>query len=120
MKQHKIGRNFLATYIISEKSERSLCALDKVTALEYLNEQIAEAIGSTVVGVISHKFSPIGVTAIAIISESHISLHSFPEFRMLTVDIFCCNCEVDITKTDVCIRRILEVEAGSYEIIDRR
>ena len=112
-----VGKNFFATYIVS--GERSIRALDKIAALEYLNEEIAKAIGSKIVKTISHKFTPIGVTSIAIISESHISLHSFPEFNMLTVDIFCCNCEVDITETDVCIRRILKVEAGKYELVDR-
>jgi len=114
-----IGNNLLGSYRISPASQRSLRALDNVAALEYLVERISDAIGSKIIKVFSHKFTPIGVTSIAIISESHISIHSFPEFERLTVDIFCCNVHVDISKADVCIRRILEIEDGSYVIVKR-
>lgn len=114
-----IGKNLFGSYTISKKSARSLAALDKVDAMGYLVESISEAIGSTVIKTMSHKFSPIGVTSIAIISESHISLHSFPEFQRLTVDIFCCNCDVDLAQADVCIRRILDIEESSYVVVER-
>jgi S-adenosylmethionine decarboxylase len=34
---------------------------------------------STLLNVSSHKFSPCGVTAIALLAESHISIHTWPE-----------------------------------------
>ena len=42
-----------------------------------------------------HKFSPNGVTATLILSESHISLHSYPEHGDLFVDIFTCGKHTD-------------------------
>lgn len=119
MTAKQIGNNFYATYAVNPSSLRSVRALDDVAALEYLNTAIAKAIGSKIVKTISHKFQPIGVTSIAIISESHISLHSFPEYLRITVDIFSCNCDVDISKADACIRRILEIEEGSYVVTER-
>lgn len=41
--------------------------------------------------VISHRFSPIGVTVIAIISESHVAVHTFPEAKHASVDIYTCS-----------------------------
>ena len=39
---------------------------------------------------ISNKFEPQGVTAIALLAESHISIHTWPESRYSAVDIFTC------------------------------
>jgi len=39
----------------------------------------------------SYQFEPIGVTAIAIIGESHVAIHTYPEARHLSLDIFTCS-----------------------------
>jgi len=49
-----------------------------------------EAIGATLLDVNVHKFSPYGVTGVAVLAESHMSLHSWPEHGYLAVDIFTC------------------------------
>jgi len=43
----------------------------------------------------SHKFQPQGVTAIAMLSESHISIHTWPEKGMAVCDIFTCGDHTD-------------------------
>ena len=43
--------------------------------------------------IISHKFEPIGVTVISIINESHIAIHTYPEARHASIDIFHCSPE---------------------------
>jgi len=37
-----------------------------------------------------HKFSPQGLTGVVLLAESHIALHSWPEFDYLAIDIFTC------------------------------
>ena len=37
-----------------------------------------------------HKFSPRGITGVALLSESHISFHTWPEFEYTAIDIFTC------------------------------
>ena len=56
------------------------CALNKAAKL-------AKA---TVLNLISNKFEPQGVTAIALLAESHISIHTWPESNYSAVDIFTC------------------------------
>ena len=51
----------------------------------------ADAAGLNVVGIISHKFKPRGVTVVAALSESHLSLHTWPETRYCAADIFTCS-----------------------------
>ena len=45
---------------------------------------------ATVLNLISNKFEPQGVTAIALLAESHISVHTWPESNYCAVDIFTC------------------------------
>ena len=45
---------------------------------------------ATVLNLISNKFDPQGVTAIALLAESHISIHTWPESNYSAVDIFTC------------------------------
>ena len=52
----------------------------------------AENCGATVLNCMSHKFEPQGVTAILLLSESHISVHTFPEKGKAAFDIFTCGC----------------------------
>jgi len=45
---------------------------------------------STLLDISSHKFTPIGVTAIALLAESHISIHTWPENGQAVCDVFTC------------------------------
>ena len=43
----------------------------------------------------SHKFEPQGVTAVALLAESHISIHTWPENGTAVCDIFTCGDHTD-------------------------
>ena len=45
---------------------------------------------STLLALHSHKFEPQGVTVVAMLAESHISIHTWPENGMAVCDIFTC------------------------------
>jgi S-adenosylmethionine decarboxylase len=55
-----------------------------------LMENAAVASGATVLKTVSHKFEPQGVTGICLLSESHISIHTYPELRKCYADIYTC------------------------------
>jgi len=50
---------------------------------------------ATIIKVVFHKFSPYGVTGIIIIAESHISLHTWPEYSFASIDIYTCGSKVN-------------------------
>lgn len=62
---------------------------DENFLVETLKNSIAES-GATLCGIQSKKFSPQGVSVLAMLSESHASLHSFPEKESLFLDVFTC------------------------------
>ena len=45
---------------------------------------------STLLNLATHKFDPQGVTCVAMLAESHISIHTWPELGMAVCDIFTC------------------------------
>lgn len=50
----------------------------------------ARKANNTPVKVVVHKFSPQGITGVILLAESHIAIHSWPEYNYVAVDIFTC------------------------------
>ena len=69
------------------------CNYEKLNDESFLRctlNRSAKLAKATVLNLISHKFEPQGVTAIALLAESHISIHTWPESKYSAVDIFTC------------------------------
>jgi len=70
--------------------------LDDIALVERALRSGAHAAGATVLEVRLHGFGPgHGVTGMALLAESHISIHSWPEHRYAAVDIFLCGARHD-------------------------
>ena len=50
----------------------------------------AKIANARILNLISNKFEPQGVTAIALLAESHLSIHTWPESHYAAIDIFTC------------------------------
>jgi len=48
-----------------------------------------------VIGYKFHKFKPHGITGVYLLSESHISFHTWPEYNKISIDIYTCEIEND-------------------------
>ena len=69
------------------------CDCEKLNDEPFLRcilNRAAKLANATVLNLISNKFEPQGVTAIALLAESHISIHTWPESNYSAVDIFTC------------------------------
>ncbi|HEX5660796.1 MAG TPA: adenosylmethionine decarboxylase [Polyangiales bacterium] len=64
--------------------------LDDREALEEALRAAARAIGATVISAAFHAFSPHGVTGVLLLAESHLSIHTWPEYGYSAVDLFTC------------------------------
>ena len=78
----------------------------------------AECSGSTLLAVSSHKFEPHGVTAIALLAESHISIHTWPEKGTAVCDVFTCG-DTNPTAASVFMYDALESKSHTTETIER-
>ena len=69
------------------------CNSEKLNDELYLRCQLnsaAKLAKASVLNIVSNKFEPFGVTAIALLAESHLSIHTWPESQYSAIDIFTC------------------------------
>ncbi len=64
--------------------------LNDLDAVRQALLEAAEAGGATLIEVCTHQFSPQGVTATATLAESHIAIHTWPEYGYFAADAFFC------------------------------
>ena len=69
--------------------------LNNETAILSLITEAAKVAGAHVLQASVHRFSPIGCSVVVILKETHISLHTWPEFGFAALDIFLCGESLD-------------------------
>ena len=74
---------------------------------------------ATVLNLISNKFEPQGVTAIALLAESHISIHTWPESNYSAVDIFTCGQNMMPELASQYLIKSLMAKEHSLRVIER-
>ena len=97
-KKNQILSSFSNDPKLSHQSKHLLlelyrCDSEKLNDESFLRctlNRAAKLANATVLNLISNKFEPQGVTAIALLAESHISIHTWPESNYSAVDIFTC------------------------------
>jgi S-adenosylmethionine decarboxylase len=65
-------------------------ALDDLDGVRKMFDTGLKLSNATVIDIVLHKFSPQGVTGIAAIAESHVSIHTWPELGYAAIDVFSC------------------------------
>ncbi|WP_092530906.1 adenosylmethionine decarboxylase [Amycolatopsis arida] len=71
---------------------------DLLDDLSFLRGTLADTLteaGATVCEVVGHRFEPQGVTVLALLAESHASVHTYPEIGAVFVDVFTCGDRAD-------------------------
>ncbi len=89
------------------------CPYHLLNNLKFIEQSMCKAAleaGAEVREVAFHKFSPQGVSGVVIISESHLSIHTWPELGYAAVDVFTCGTTVDPWDACKYLQEILEAE----------
>ena len=69
------------------------CDADALSSLHTVKTSMLEAANrarATIVNHVFHEFSPFGVSGVVVIAESHLAIHTWPEYRFAAVDVFSC------------------------------
>ncbi len=69
--------------------------LNDYRLLEQSLVEAATNAGATVVDSVFHQFNPYGISGAVIIAESHVAIHTWPEYQYAALDIFTCGNEAD-------------------------
>ncbi len=85
----------LGRHILVEFMNCKADVLNDVAAIENAMVEAAQIAGATVINSTFHHFSPYGVSGVVVIQESHLAIHTWPEYRYAAVDLFTCGDSVD-------------------------
>lgn len=90
MKLETLGRHILVEfYNCNEDIMR-----DPTLVENFMNEAARRA-NATIVNSVFHHFNPYGVSGAVIISESHLAIHTWPEYGYAAVDVFTCGDKIN-------------------------
>ena len=85
-----LGRQVTVDFFDCDKT-----LLDDPARIEVLMLGAAKASKATVIKSLFHKFNPFGVSGVVVIAESHLAIHTWPEYGFASVDVFTCGPVVD-------------------------
>lgn len=97
---HALGKHLLVE--LKDCNPEILKSLDKVRDAMVSAAKKAKA---TIIDVSFHEFSPFGISGMVVIAESHLSIHTWPEYGYAALDIFTCG---DIIKPEVAAQFLIE------------
>ena len=126
-KKNQVLRSFSNDEKLVHQSKHLLlelyrCDSEKLNDESFLRctlNRAAKLAKATVLNLISNKFEPQGVTAIALLAESHISIHTWPESNYSAVDIFTCGRNMMPELASQYLIESLMAEEHSLRLIER-
>lgn len=90
--------NALGTHLLVELRDCNPGVLNNLEKVRSIMVSAAKDAKATIVDVSFHEFNPFGISGVVVIAESHLSIHTWPEYDYAAVDIFTCG---DIIKPEV-------------------
>ena len=108
------GEHFLASYLD--------CDLQAICDIEQLMEAMDGAVGlsgATILNKNHYIFEPNGLTAVYLLSESHASIHTYPEFGTCFVDLFTCGSHCSAEAFDEALRAYLKPKIVNALFLER-
>jgi S-adenosylmethionine decarboxylase len=107
-------------HLIADLAEGAATALADPALVEQVLRAAAQAAHVRVVGLNLHHFGPQqGVTGVALLAESHISIHTWPEEGVAAIDIFVCGAHADAWAALAVIERGLAMRRARAQAIPR-
>jgi len=97
------GKHFVASYL--DCNDR---AIRNVEELKIAFIKAAEASHATIIGESDYVFAPDGLTMVVLLSESHASIHTYPEHHACFVDLFTCGDKCSSESFDNVLREFLK------------
>ena len=107
------------THCILELYECDRQKLNDEAFLRTLLTNSSRLAGATLINLITHRFQPQGVTGLALLAESHISIHTWPESGYAAIDVFTCGDHTMPEKACILMREKLLAKDYSLKTLKR-
>jgi S-adenosylmethionine decarboxylase len=85
-----LGRQILAEFFNCDPQ-----IINDVEKVEQYMKRAAIECGAAIVNSVFHTFNPHGISGVVVIAESHLAIHTWPEYSYAAVDVFTCGNSVD-------------------------
>ena len=92
--------------------------LNDVSAIKRAMREAANLAGATIVQEAFHLFNPHGVSGVVVIAESHLAIHTWPEYGYAAVDLFTCGDDVDSELAFIHLKS--ELQANDYTAVEMK
>lgn len=96
---------YLGQHLILELYGCPAALLDDSRHVENTLTQAVQASGATMIQPFFHQFAPQGVSGVVIISESHFTIHTWPEYGYAALDVFTCGDVIDMDAAAATLRQ---------------
>jgi S-adenosylmethionine decarboxylase len=101
------------------------CDAEALNSLETVKASMVEAAKraqATIIDVVFHEFNPFGISGVVVIAESHLAIHTWPEYRYAAVDIFSCGdvlqpqtaADYLVEQLGACRASVVELQRGIF------
>lgn len=108
--------NYLGNHLLVELYNCNSNLINDVLKIEELLLEAVKISGTNALNSTFHKFSPHGVSGVVVISESHFSIHTWPEYGYCALDIFTCGNEI---KSHLALEYLKkELKAGTISVTE--
>ncbi|MDO8707081.1 adenosylmethionine decarboxylase [Pseudomonas sp.] len=97
--------NALGKHILLEMKDCDKKILADLALVRNAMVSAAQEAKATIVEIAFHEFSPFGISGMVIIAESHLSIHTWPEYGFAAVDVFTCG---DLIKPETAAHFLIE------------
>jgi len=109
-----LGRHILVEFYDCDPE-----ALNDLGLVEKSMKEAAVAAGSTIVDTVFRRFAPHGISGVVVIAESHLAIHTWPEYGYAAVDLFTCGEKVDPWAAHDHLQDVFRARDSEYKELPR-
>lgn len=111
--------NALGRHLLMELEDCNEETLNDLETLKAAMLAAADEAGATVLGESFHRFAPHGISGVVVVAESHLFIHTWPEYGYAAADIFTCGTTVHPEKAAEILVEKLGARTHSIQEIQR-
>lgn len=110
---------FLGIHVLYELYECDAALLDDVEVLRRTLYDAVRSVEMVALQEARHQYEPQGASVVILVAESHIAVHTWPEYRYAAVDFFSCRTDIDPERVRVVLERALKPGRIDSRLIER-
>lgn len=111
--------NALGRHVLVEFYNCNPELLNELQFVENSMNAAAKACNATIVQSCFHRFMPHGISGVVVIAESHLAIHTWPEYHYASVDLFTCGEEIDPMLAFESLKQDFQAATAEIQLIHR-